>query len=447
MSKRRAQEDLFAECLSASETGSCGLDQCLAQHARDDGEWRDLISLALELQHMPAPPPLASFQFTGYHSLMREIGQQSSRRRRPRWILRSPATLGAGNRLRIASAWVGVLVAVILFLSTASAVLAAEGALPGDRLYGIKTAVEEIRLTITPAEGDVSLHARFAERRIGEIEALVAVGRLADVPQAAAEYETHIKQAIQVLVTVVDQDTGGHEQLTADLDQVLSQQTAAWDALADQMPADLAPVIQQAQSASADAQSVIRQLRTKPDMEGTAEAPGSTQTEPLPGATQPPAASTPLPPPTGSWVMPPGSSPLPPPNTSADLPPADTPPAPPASTPLPPPTSSSAAPPASTPLPPPADTPPASTPLPLPTDPSAALPANTPQPPPTGPSPALPASTSLPSPADTPPANTPQPPPNTPAEPPPADTPPALPLPGGEPPGPTPAGPPMTDAG
>jgi hypothetical protein len=244
---------------------------------------------------------------------------------------------------------VSVLLAVILCLGTGGVILAAEGALPGDPLYGLKTTVEDVRLAVMPAEGDVSLHARFAERRLGEIEALVAVGRLANVPQAAAEYETHVKQAIQVLVTVVDQDTGGHEQLAADLDQVLSEETTAWDALADQVPADLAPVIQQAQSASADAQSVIRQLRTKPDMEGTAEAPGSTQTEPLPGATQPPAASTPLPPPTGSWVMPPGSSPLPPPNTSADLPPADTPPAPPASTPLPPPTSSSAAPPACTP--------------------------------------------------------------------------------------------------
>jgi hypothetical protein len=307
----------------------------------------------LELRSMPAPPPSASFWFAGYHSLMREIEQKSSRRRRPRWILRSPAILRTSNRLRMASAWVGVLVAVILCLGTASTVLAAESALPGDRLYGLKTAVEDVRLAVTPAEGDVSLHARFAGRRLGEIEALVAASRLADVPEAAARYETHVEQAIQALAAMEDKDAGAREQLAADLDQMLSEQTAAWDALTGQMPAQMVPLIQQVQSTSADAQSAIKQLRTEPDMGGTPKPPDLTPTRPLPRATQPPPASTPVPP----AEMKPADTPaalLTPDGAPAGPAPADTAAAPPA-----PPGGESPGPsPASTPAAPPAPPPP-----------------------------------------------------------------------------------------
>jgi hypothetical protein len=444
MSKRRAQEasDLLAECLSAAEAGSAGLDICPVQYAPDEAAWRDLVSLALELRQMSAPPPSASFRSAGYRSLMTEIGQKPRWRWQPRRILQAPvalfASLFGGNRLRTASVWVSVLVAIILCLGTGGGVLAAEGALPGDLLYGLKITVEDVRLAVTPAEGDVSLHASFAGRRLGEVRALMATGRLADVPQAAAGYERHVGQAIRVLVAVGDKDAGVRDRLAAELEQMLSEQTTAWDALAGQVPAQMVPVIQQVQSASIDAQNEIRQLRTESGMGGEAEPSSSTPTKPLPGGTRlppvgmPPASTSAAPPPGTPAELPLQDAPAEPPPASTPMPPPSTPVEPLPSTPaepLPPATPAELLP-QDTPAEPPPSTP--AEPLP-PATPAELLPQDTPAEPP-------PASTPVPppgTPVEPPPASTPMPPPSTPAEPSPADTPAGPPPPpGGAPPGP-----------
>ena len=427
MSSHRVQDapDLLAACLSEAEAGSVDHDQCPAQRAPDEAAWRDLVSLALELRRTPAPPPSASFRSAGYRNLMLEIGRE--RRRQPGRILRSPLTLFTAGRLRTASAWVGVLVALILCLSIGGgAVLAAEGALPGDALYEFKTVVEDVRLAVTPAAGDVRLHVHFAGRRLDEIEALLAAGRLTDVPRAAAEYESHMGHALQMLVAVGDEDTGAQGRLAAELDQMLSKQVSTLDTLAGHAPAQMAPVIQQVQSASADAWSVIKQLRTDPGRGEATELPGPAPTEPLSAGTQPPPASTPVPPaetPPGSTPpAPPPASP-PPGGTPAPPPASSTPPAPPGTPPAPPPASSTP------PAPPPAasSTPPASG---TPAEPPPPGTPPVPPPPPAGTPPAPPPASS------TPPAS------GTPAEPPPPGTPP-VPLP---PPAGTPPAPPPTDA-
>jgi hypothetical protein len=470
MSRPMAQDlaDIFAERLAAAEADSAGLDQCLAQHPHDEAAWRELASLALELRQIPSQPPSVAFRSGGYGSLMMEIEQESSWRWRLRHILRALAPLSASRGPKTVPAWVSVFAAAILCLGTGGAVLASEDALPGDLLYGLKTTLEDIRLAVTPLEGDVSLHARFAERRISEMESLVAAGRLADVPQAVAGYETHVGQALRVLATAVDTDASTRERLATRLDQMLSEQTAELDALAGQVPAQMAPVIQQAQSVSTGAQNAIRQLRVEPDTGGTtdersvaptqepavapsvdtpqaeptrpegqatslpAEPPGLAPVRPLPGGTRPAPADDGSGEPRGIPDQPPPGTPA-----AAGAAPTrqDTPAA--ASTPVP--TTEKGA--ASTPVPP-AETRVAGTPaLPPPPDgsPPGHPPASTPA---AGKTPVPPAETRV---AGTPAA--PPPPDGSPPGHSPASTPATLPAPpGGLLPGPPPTGPPAAHA-
>ena len=84
----------------------------------------------------------------------------------------------SGRTLRLAAAAVTVL--AIALTSTGTA-YAAQSALPGDLLYGVKTGMESLQLAITPAEDDAELHLAFADRRLAEIEALAAQNRFDDI--------------------------------------------------------------------------------------------------------------------------------------------------------------------------------------------------------------------------------------------------------------------------
>lgn len=76
---------------------------------------------------------------------------------------------------------------------------AAEGALPGDLLYPVKTSInEEVRSTLAiSAESKAELHAKFAERRLEEAERLASSGRLSieTGAQIAANFKSHAQES------------------------------------------------------------------------------------------------------------------------------------------------------------------------------------------------------------------------------------------------------------
>ncbi|MDX1435317.1 MAG: DUF5667 domain-containing protein [Anaerolineales bacterium] len=96
-----------------------------------------------------------------------------------------------------------MIVFALVFGGAFATASAAEASLPGDALYPLKTMVEESRLAISRnADAGADLHLQFAEKRLLEIEKLIAAGRFRDVPQAAARLEFHLKQAIDYLTGV-----------------------------------------------------------------------------------------------------------------------------------------------------------------------------------------------------------------------------------------------------
>ena len=74
---------------------------------------------------------------------------------------------------------------------------AAEAALPGDVLYGVKRGLEGVQIELSVTEkGDRALIERFADRRVEEIEALTARGRWDDVADALLAYPAMIDEVV-----------------------------------------------------------------------------------------------------------------------------------------------------------------------------------------------------------------------------------------------------------
>lgn len=84
--------------------------------------------------------------------------------------------------------------AIVLALPATAAM--AEGADPGDTLYGTKLAVEKLQLALeTDPSGDAELHLGFAQARLSEIGELNETGRKKGLSKALANLREHLTAA------------------------------------------------------------------------------------------------------------------------------------------------------------------------------------------------------------------------------------------------------------
>lgn len=125
-------------------------------------------------------------------------------------------------RVKLAGAFLAIV--ILLIGTTAATAYAARGALPGDGLYAVKTGMEDIRLALTVdiAEDGV-LQLDFAQRRVGEMQALIDNGRYKEVSIAAGKLERHLMQASKALQNIQEKDGAQAQTLEVYLKRFASQ--------------------------------------------------------------------------------------------------------------------------------------------------------------------------------------------------------------------------------
>ncbi|MEM7531440.1 MAG: DUF5667 domain-containing protein [Chloroflexota bacterium] len=89
-----------------------------------------------------------------------------------------------------------ILILSLGLISSTSIVNASQRSLPGDLLYPVKTTLEQTQLVLSNDEQRVVLHAEFAERRVQELQSLVAQERYADLETAVEGLNEHVSQAL-----------------------------------------------------------------------------------------------------------------------------------------------------------------------------------------------------------------------------------------------------------
>lgn len=158
--------DALETCLLAIETGA-SLDQVLKEYP----------DLREELQ------PLLEAAILARRGNIGSIPNDVMNRSRTQALTHAAALRSNNNKTagvfgvlpRLA---VALLVVVIVFLTGSSLIVASAKSLPGDQLYPVKRAVENVRLGITV---DVTAHqeieANFQERRLSEVQQLISLQR------------------------------------------------------------------------------------------------------------------------------------------------------------------------------------------------------------------------------------------------------------------------------
>lgn len=214
--------------------------------ARERGDTEDL---ALRVRASLAPPaPSAAFTASARRRLLQRL---------PRGFVKPQARPAFGVVRRLAFAVASVLVAFAL--GTAGVAYAAQDAIPGDVLYGVKRGIESARWSLTKdSRSQAALLSDLAAERMREVQGLAYAGREALLAPTLDDYE----QTLDQLQTVADTlPSGARDQVLAQAATRVQQHQQVLERLLEQVPSQAQAAIEQAIERSFHSQDVLEALQ------------------------------------------------------------------------------------------------------------------------------------------------------------------------------------------
>ena len=166
----RRQSKILDECLGYIWAGQSTVDECLRQFPDDAERLALILTLAAEVRDRLAPSkPRPSFVVACRRRVLLDVSHRLYKSTLPR------ARAKPAWRWKPAYAFISLMLAIGMLATSTGVVHAANAALPGDALYGLKRGIERARLAVTwSAAGDLRLLAEFADMRLAELEALLS---------------------------------------------------------------------------------------------------------------------------------------------------------------------------------------------------------------------------------------------------------------------------------
>ena len=177
-------EAILDDCLSHLREGA-SIEACLARYPEYAVELEPLLRIALRAQELkPVEPPSMTALAAGRRRFLQEAARLRQREALPRagWLFTLLRPMPRWVWARRSFAITALTVFLLLALLGGGVVVASANSLPGDPLYPIKRATEQVQLSFTfdPA-AKARLREEFEERRREETRAIVKAGRRAEV--------------------------------------------------------------------------------------------------------------------------------------------------------------------------------------------------------------------------------------------------------------------------
>ncbi len=166
------------DCITRIRRDGDSIEHCLAAHPQHAAQLKPLLVLAQRMTAETAPAARPDAR----QRIDRRLDQLLATHRAPLWSRIFPP---AAYRLALGSAVAMVVLAVIAF---AGAGIAAQQAVPGDTLYGVRLATERAEMAVR-RDAPLTEHQRLSTRRLAELRALVERGDTVNGAQAAKRYE------------------------------------------------------------------------------------------------------------------------------------------------------------------------------------------------------------------------------------------------------------------
>jgi hypothetical protein len=262
-------------CLRAERAAPGSAEHIIVrQPLAAQAELRELLDLARAVEgSMVGVRPSAEFTRAARARLMQRIGHEHARpvalgrphhrrRRRWKWIIRASAGLLAG------------------VMATTATITASASALPGDPLYGLKQAQEELSLRLAADDqARVLALLRNADARLDETARLLQQGRTSEAVVMAQRYDQSVERATTALVVSLapSEELGRFEPL----DTKLGEQQQILETIIQSAPEPARPDLREALATTARGRELMA------DPQPVEKALGLRQSRPAPAAAAP----------------------------------------------------------------------------------------------------------------------------------------------------------------
>jgi hypothetical protein len=211
MKKQNEMDNILDECLERVFRGE-HIETILADYPDHVDELRPLLMTVVDTKSAMNIRPRAEFRDRASYQFQNAIRELGPVKRRG-WF--APV---------LRPAWVTAIIAVVLLAGASGTVAASGNSLPGEMLYPVKTATEQVRLTFAGSdETKAELYVKFTNERVDEVIRLAERGDAKNINNATDRLEEY-------LVAMVNLDIAGDEVETAMLQKAAVDTETAFDA-------------------------------------------------------------------------------------------------------------------------------------------------------------------------------------------------------------------------
>ena len=266
---------ILDECIDRVTRQGEPVETCLARYPERAADLEPVLRVVAKASATLAFTPSAAAKDRGRLRMQAEL---EALRRKDAQVRERPD--GIGTRLFTAPPRWAVAAGVVVLAVVgggAGTVAAASGSLPGDALYPVKRATEEVRLAFQfSQEGKAKLHVAYADHRAQEIALLVQDGQTEQIPLAEGNLVKNLDQASRIANAI--EDPRVLSQLEALVGVRASQALATLQAAAQQAPEASRPTaLASLKSSSAAFGDMVEAMKVKAPEPAVAVALGSVQ--------------------------------------------------------------------------------------------------------------------------------------------------------------------------
>jgi hypothetical protein len=199
-------QEALAWSLEEMEQGRMSIEECLARYPDLRPELQKLILTAQTLRQAPKVSPSVGFKLNARQRLITKLDENAE----PSVTFRERIRRTVQGRIRptpvrrrLAMSWllISTIVLSVFAGGGVGVAYAADGAVPGDALYGVDLGVEALRMMFAfdqEAKAELSLH--FADERLEELQELVGQGAPDEaIGEALAGYAHNLELAVQAV--------------------------------------------------------------------------------------------------------------------------------------------------------------------------------------------------------------------------------------------------------
>lgn len=273
-------EDILDECVYLIRSGQETMEGCLAKYPDVREKLEPLLRTTVLIQAVPQVLPSPTFKKT-----LRQRFIKAVEARQVEEITSTPGLLptiqkkwteygrkSAGVRNFMVRAVVVLLIATLVGSGT---VAASANSLPGSPLYPVKIASERAQLALTFNDNNqAKLHLKFAERRLGEVQALITKGKSEDIDTPLSIMNQHLEQAQNIAAAASGRDK---QELYSKILELTERQQTVLEVVSEQVPDQAREAINHAMEVSRrgheKAESALKKKKTPKQPQPSKPAP------------------------------------------------------------------------------------------------------------------------------------------------------------------------------